>query len=251
MKFKKIGYCFLLFVLIAFVLTLYNSLNGNPISRYTAKKTLEKYLTNTYSNQIVRIQGSGSYDFKFHTYNFKVIRISDSESKEKDDAYKEYTFTVAGTLSHQVQIDPIKEDNVDKEKSNKFSEEASREIQNLLIKELPQMKNASVSVQVLKGEFDDNISWSKTLKLDSPITMHIIIDASKETKEDFLKTCQKIQQVLNSSNYSYSNANINGNVMGDSFSEKDVYGYVIYAASLSPNKEVAADNIKVLKNKLK
>jgi hypothetical protein len=247
MNFKKAGYSILLFILIAFVLTLYNSLNGNPISKYTAKKILEKYLDKAYTNQILRITGSGNYDFKFHSYTFKVIKISDSKSKEIDDTYKEYNFTVTGTISQKVQTDPIKEDNIDKTISSKFSEEASKEIQSLLVKELPQVKSVSVDVDVLKGQFGGNMSWSKTLKLDSPLFMHIITDASKESKEDFYKTSEKIQQILNSNSYSYSNVNINGNVIEDGFAEKDAYGYVIYAATFSSSKEIQIKNIKVLK----
>lgn len=69
---KKIVYLVILIVIVGFLLTMYNNLNGNPISKAIAKGKIQRYIEETYPDKDFNIDKMG-YNFKFTNYYATVI----------------------------------------------------------------------------------------------------------------------------------------------------------------------------------
>ncbi len=245
---KKLFYITLLTIIALFILSAYNAFNGNPITKYMSKKTVERYLKETYPNETIRIT-EGSYNFKFSSYNFHVLVIGDSDNKE--DSPKEYTIDTRGTINPKVRYDEIYYSRIDEELCDRLSKEAAAELSLILNKEIPNIKNLYVLVEVLKGQLPSNTAWSKDLVLAKPISLDLVFDSSKENKEDFFKSCESIQKLLASNGYKYSNVNINGNGFDKDLGAKDEFGYVKYAFSFDMKDKLEIKSVKELNKHLK
>ncbi|MDR4889510.1 hypothetical protein RGU12_18620 [Fredinandcohnia sp. QZ13] len=245
MKKRKVMYSILLGLLVLFILFIYNEFNGNPVSKLYSTNTLKHYLEETYPDREFRIE-EGFYNFKFKTYDFNVIEIGGTVPNENGP--KTYEFNVRGFLKPHVIIDSIYTENLDEPLMEKLSAEAQREITELLKKSVPTVKGMGVSLEVQKGDYDLNTTWSKDMKLEKPISIHIVLDSTQSTKEDVLTDSQVIQKVLNDNNYTYAGVTINGNIIDDSKAEyvKDDTGYVKYYVSFEKDTDIELKDIEVI-----
>ncbi len=257
MKKKKIIYILLLIVLASFILTVYNAFNGNPISNAIGKKLVINYLQDIYPDEEFRVE-NGFYDFKFNEYSYDVIKIgedpyaiiestADPIELEKFSQGLNYYITVKGTFKPKIRYDAIRYARLDEKLSSKLSEEASWEILNTLKKQITNLKAVEANVEVLKFSMNENTSWSKDLKLDEPISLHIVTDATTQTADEALDDGIKIQQFLKANGYSYTNVNINGNAFDKDLGAKDEYGYVKYAYSFTPDTSLSVKDIDTFK----
>lgn len=232
MKTKKVIYVILLCISISFIAFVYNSFNGNPITKFAGKIVVKKYLKETYPSEEFRVD-SGSYSFKFGEYSYPVFIIGSG-------ANIEYPYVnVRGTFMPKVSFDGIHISKLDTTLNESLSIDASSEIYDFLLNEINIIKAVEVSTNVLKGDLPSDATWSKDLNI--PISLHIIIDSSNENEDEFIDTCKKIQDALNS--YNYSKVNVNGNVLGKDLGSKDKYGYVKFAISFNKTDDISRKKI--------
>ncbi|MCC3355839.1 hypothetical protein [Bacillus sp. REN16] len=245
MKKRKVIFSVILGLLVLFVLFVYNAFNGNPVSKLYSTKVLETYLEDTYPDRDFRLE-EGFYNFKFSTYDFQVIEIGATSPSENGP--KKYEFTVRGFLKPYVQLDSIYIENLDEPLMEKLSSEARTEIVDLLKQSVPTLKGIEVALEVQKGDYDSNTTWSKDMKLGKPISIFIVLNSTKSKKEDVLTESQVIQKVLNENNYTYEDVTINGNIIDDPNTEyaKDENGYVKYYVSFDREKDIELQDIEVL-----
>ncbi|MVP01304.1 hypothetical protein [Paenibacillus lutrae] len=244
-KKRKVLYLALLIVLVVCVGSLYNSLNGNPVSKWLAKRELQQFITKTYPDKELRIK-EGMYNFKFKTYHFAVVEIGTTGDK---GAAIEHEFEVRG-LKPEVVTDGIRMDNLDLALMEKLSEQAGAEIKQKIAAKVAAVKNVTVQLQVVQGQMASGTAWSKSLKFDEPLYIHIVLDSTKASKEEVLAAAQDIQSLLNAEGYDYRSFTINGNVMGDEDAgAKDEFGYVKYSIGVDKNSKKTLKDVREFSDK--
>ncbi len=231
---KKWMYLILILIIVIPVLFFYNAFNGNPVSKLLSTSALKKHLENTYPDKEYQIK-EGFYNFKIGGYSYDVVQIGSE---------KEYEFEVTGFLIPTVSYDAIYYANLDEPLIEKWGKEASKEINKLLEKDVPELLNVDVQVEVLKGKYNAETKWSKDLKLENPMYIHIITDAAGKTKEDIVQTMKTIQKHLNDNNYTYDSVTINSNVQDRDFADKDPFGYVKYSGSFTKEEKIKLNDIE-------
>ncbi len=245
MKKWKLGLIVLLVVLIGFVLSIYNEFNGNPVSKFYATKVLENHLDDTYPNREFRIDRA-YYDFKFNGYGFNVIEIG--TTSPQGNGPKEYEFNIRGFLKPEVMIDGIYIENLDQDLMKKLADEAGEEIYTLLSKTVKSVRAVDVMIEFQKGKFPSDTNWDKKLKFEKPLGMHIVLDATKSTKETVLQEVKKIQSILNKQGYDYESVNINANIISDDDGymkdKSEYYGYLKFATSFSKTTKLKLNDLK-------
>ncbi|WP_068777142.1 hypothetical protein [Paenibacillus sp. FJAT-26967] len=244
-KKRKLLYLALLIVLVLFVGSLYNSLNGNPVSKWLAKRELQQFITKTYPDKELRIK-EGMYNFKFKRYEFTVVEIGTSGDK---GTALEHDFEVGG-FKPKVVIDGIRMDNLDFTLMDKLSEEAGEEIKRKIEPEIPEVRKVTVQLEVVQGQYAGDTRWNKSLKFDEPLYIHIVLDSTKAAKEEVLAAAQVIQSLLNAEGYDYRSFTINGNVMGDKDAgAKDEFGYVKYSIGVEKNSKITLKDVEEFSGK--
>lgn len=177
---KKILYSVLIVVLVSFVLAAYNAFNGNPVSKKLSQTALEHYLTDRYPEKDLRID-SGLYSFKFAEYVFEVTDTGDQKRKDP------YLFSLRGFVQPEVYTDGIYEENLNEPLMERLGEEAGKEIKTFLSKSINDLKDVDVQVEVLKGKLNNDAKWEKSLRLERPMEIHILLDAANADREDATK----------------------------------------------------------------
>lgn len=235
---KKWVYLLVIILLAGFVLFIYNAFNGNPLSKITAKSNLQSYLEKTYPEDKFVIQ-SQFYNFKNSGYDFQVIRIGEEEQTE-------YEFIVTGFFGSNIQSDGIYYANLDEQLIHKLQQEASTELKVFLQKQVPEVLEVSPILEVLKGKYPDNATWSKEFKPEVPMYLHIPVDASEFSKEDILQASILIQKSLNEANYQYDHVTINGNIVDENYEEeKDKPFWIVkFALGFDSNTKLTLKDIE-------
>ncbi|MBA4536971.1 hypothetical protein H1Z61_07385 [Bacillus aquiflavi] len=241
MKKKKMIYIVVLFILIGFVFFVYQSFNGNPLSKYMSQQVLKNYLLEQYPDKEFNIR-EGFYDFKFSEYVFNVVQIG-AEMKTENEP-DQYEFRLRGFLKPKVSYDGIYYENLDTKLMEKLSREAAAEITTLLKENISTIKHVEVYLEILTGKYDKNTVWDKKLKLEKPFDIHIVLDATHASKEEIFNASQAIQKALNSANYHYNSVNINGNMIENDIGMKDELGYVKYALSFNKDTNLQLKDMK-------
>lgn len=242
-----------LLFLVTFVLFVYNEFNGNPISKYRAEKALQIYLAETYPDKVVRINDKGFYDFKFKEYLFKVTEVGAEtteaeevgEEEEKIPNILDHQFAVSGFIIPKVKLDGIRMAQLDHSLMERLGTEASEEIFQLLDQTVRNIHVVEVTMEVLKGQIENEVSWDKALPLDRPISIFIVLNSSNQETEDVYEAAVLIQQTLNEANYNYDWVNINANVINDT-AQKDGLenGYVKYGLGFDKGEQIKMKKIK-------
>lgn len=221
---KKMIYWTLIVLLAVFVLFTYNEFNGNPISKFAARQVLDQYLEEQYPNREFRITES-FYNFKFKEYSFNTVEIGSTDQAGKGPL--QYRFSVRGFFQPTVSEDELRYSMLDEKMMERLSREAEEELSQELGRQLQNILEINVNLEVLQGQFPEDISWSKDLMLEEPMYIFIMLESTETGPEEFLQEARLIQDALNTKGYTYSHVNINGkfSVAG----AKDERGYLRYA----------------------
>lgn len=226
----KLIFVVLLVVLIGFVFFLYNTFNGNPVSKMISKKVLENYLEETYPDQEFRIN-EGYYNFKSSNYDYEVIEMG---AADKEGNVMEYEFYISGFFKPTVSWDGIYYENLDEQLASRLSEEAQQEISQLLSPKIDTLYLVDIGIEVLEGTFEDDIKWSQELPLDKPIEIFIQFDSSEQTKEDFFSAAKKAKSLIDKQQYKYKFVVFNGS----GFEKQGVDEYLKYYLRVEPDEVV-------------
>ncbi|MCY8543081.1 hypothetical protein P9D59_03310 [Bacillus haynesii] len=236
---KKILYSVLIVLLVSFVLAAYNAFNGNPVSKKLSQTALEHYLTDRYPEKDLRID-NGLYNFKFAEYVFEVTDTGDQKRKDP------YLFSLRGFIQPEVHTDGIYEENLNEPLMERLGEEAGKEIKTFLSKSINDLKDVHVYVEVLKGKLKNDAKWEKSLRLDKPMEVHILLDAANANRKDVYKTAQKIKRLLNEEGYDYEGVTINANIFdGEDIKDEEI-GYLKYSTSFEKNTEIKLKDVEEL-----
>lgn len=221
---KKWVYILIIVVLAVLVLFFYTAFNGNPITKQLSKMTLNSYLDTNYPNEEFTID-KPFYNIKDSVYDFSVTRIGDSNQTQ-------YDFTVTGIFNTKVQYDGIYYANQDTRLIKKFEKEAEEELSNLLIKDVPEIIEINVQMEILKGKHDLESVWNKGFIPEKPMYIYIAIDSRKLSIQEFFKATTTIQNSLNENSYDYWNVSIDGKLFDNVNEIEDQYSwYVKYSSS--------------------
>lgn len=239
-KKRKSLYIALLVLLALLVGSLYNSLNGNPFSKWLAGRELEQFMAEHYPEKRLRIE-KGFYDFKFKRYEFRVKEIGADTGKGEP---AEYEFSVGGWIP-EVKADGIRNANLDTALMERLSGEAAAELQAAFARRVPAVREVTVQLEVVKGQLEENAAWSPSLKLDEPLYIHVVTDAAGASKQQVAEAAGEIATVLDAGGYDYGHVTINANVMDEKAAGKDGYGYVKYVARFDKGGEkVSAKDVE-------
>ncbi|ADU31714.1 DUF3139 domain-containing protein [Evansella cellulosilytica] len=245
LKNKKFWISIAIVMIVIFIFSLYNAFNGNPISKFLAKKALDSYVEETYPEKEFNIS-EGFYNFKFGEYTFNLLEIGNWN--EDTESIQEYEFTVRGTFFPEVYWDGLYYDNLDERLMERLSKEASEEIFDELIQQNKDIIHVGVSLEVLKGRYNDDVNWKKELELDRPISLYIVIDAENKGKDDIYMDGIGIQKQLKEKGYHYDNVNINANIMTEEGKKLHDYGYVKYALAFEQNSSIKKSDVNKVSN---
>ncbi|MBS4196034.1 YfjL-like protein [Lederbergia citri] len=236
MTMKKWIYLILIIILVVPILFFYNAFNGNPTWKYFSNKAVKHYLEVKYPGDEFVIRDA--------IYNFKVSGYSYTVRKVGDEHQKDYEFTVTGFWKPTVTYDGIYYDNLDLPLMEKLEKEAAAEITELLKDKVDRIVEMGVQVEVLQGTYSPDTKWSKDLKLEKPMYLYLIADATNMNKEDVLKTVRSIQQTLNSEHYSYLGFSFNGNLFDNEMIQKDDRGYVKYSVLFEKDSNIELNDVE-------
>ena len=231
MKKKKWVYILIITVLSVLVLVFYTALNGNPITKQLSKMTLTSYLDISYPKEEFTID-KPFYNFKNSGYDFAVTRIGDPSQTL-------YDFTVSGIFNTKVHYDGIYYANQDTRLIKKYEKKAVENLNNLLIKDVPEINEVNVQMEILKGKYDIESVWSREFAPEKPMNIYIAIDSRKLSKQEFLKAIMTIQNSLNKNNYDYQNVSIDGKLFDNLNDIEDQNSwYVKYSSSFEKDTQL-------------
>lgn len=233
MKKKKWIYISLITILVLPILFFYNAFNGNPISKWIAASTLDKYLQDTYPNQEFNAD-KGFYNFKIGGYSFDVNKIGAEDQHN-------YEFEVTGFFRPTVSYDEIYYANLDEPLIEKWEKEAAVEIQDIF-QDIKGVVRTNVQIEVLKGSYDPETDWNKDLQLEKPMYIDVLMDAGQLSKRELVEEMKKMQNDLESAGYTYDVVNINANLFDED--PKDDQGYVKYASSFTEGQKISLRDIE-------
>ncbi|MCT8139161.1 DUF3139 domain-containing protein [Anaerobacillus sp. CMMVII] len=248
---KKIILWASLVILVSFVLFVYNEFNGNPVSKYRSEKALQSYLTSMYSDNDYRIH-EGFYDFKFKEYYFKVTEIGSGTvvaeevgPETKTPTVQDYSFTVHGFVSPKVRIDGIRVSRLDHPLMERLGKEAGKDIYQELQQTVGSLHKVEVTLEALKEQFDANVSWDRTLPLDRPYHIFIVLDASDFSADDVYEAATEIQSELDELGYKYERVTINANIISEAAVKDGAEnGYVKYGIGFDKGERMNRKDVK-------
>ncbi|EGL16272.1 MULTISPECIES: hypothetical protein [unclassified Paenibacillus] len=240
---KKKGMYIALLVLLGLlgllVGSLYNSLNGNPLSKWLAQRELQQFMVEHYPEKRLRIEKE-FYNFKFKHYEFRVKEIRAEADKGEPP---EYEFSVGGWIP-RVKVDGIRSANLDMVLMERLSGEAEAELQAAFARRVPAVREVTVQLEVVKGQLAENTAWTPSLKLDEPLYIHVVTDAAGASKQQIAEAAGEIAAVLDAGGYDYGRVTINANLMDDK-GEKHKNSYVKYVARFDKGGEkVSAKDVE-------
>lgn len=238
---KKWLYVLGIIVLITPVLFFYNAFNGNPLSKFVATKSLEKYLSTTYPTDEFNVK-KPFYDFKMGGYTYHIVKIGDAQQRD-------YEFIMTGVLGTDVSWDGVYEANQDRPLITRLTNQANEKLLNLLQEKTPEITDVEVQLEVLKGRYDNKTNWDKNFKPEKPMHVHIMLDAGKLNKEDIVTKANSIQKTLNEENYNYDSVMINANIYNEEEStEPGSVWYVKYGVPFSKDTVLTIKDIEEYEN---
>lgn len=226
MNLKKLIYIILLIVLIAPILLLYFSFNGNPGSKYFLKKGLNEFLETEFANSEYRINDDGVYNFKFKNYIYSVTEFRDNDRIE-------YEFEVRGLIKpKEIHYYPT---NVDETLQIKFNDQITVELKAELEKEIPGIVTyIEPFTEVLEGKYPSDTKWSHDIELIRPFDILFLLDVTTLTKEETLEAAQIIQGTLQ--DYPYGQARVEGY-------EKGIDEYSLYSIKFNHHTKLTIESI--------
>lgn len=101
-------------------------------------------------------------------------------------------------------------------------------------------------MEVLKGKLKEDAKWEKSLRLERPMEIHILLDAANADRKDVYKTAQKIQRLLNEERYDYESVTINANILRGKISKTTRPAMSNTAPSLKKNTDTRLKDVEEL-----
>lgn len=214
-------------LLVAALVFAYLQMSGNTMGKYKAKESLKTFLQQTYPNMDYEIKRSVGYGWTDGTYRFEVVK------KDLIAVETTYSFYVSAFEPYEVFSDTIHEANIDKEASQKLNEEAEQYILTLLQGKVPQVDSVATNVEVYNNVAE---AWTPQFKTPKPMLIILEIKKWNLTKEQMLKQCKTVQDLLNKASIDYylTEAGYRSVVNGE-----EIYEYV----SFTPDQELTLDDV--------
>lgn len=173
-------------LLAGFVFWIYSSFYGNAVEAWLARRTMERYLAQTYPARQFRWQ-SIRYDFKFHRYEAKFIEGSDHafelSGTWRKVAYDEYRYTYA----------------MDQTLSARFTEQLESGLEALLMKQFPQLHAVYASVYVPVDTLPADAQYHKGMEQDTDLEIALI--GEDVPAEEFAAQCLQIRDAILQAGY--------------------------------------------------
>lgn len=214
-------------LLVAALVFAYLQMSGNTMGKYKAKESLKTFLQQTYPNMDYEIKRSVGYGWTDGTYRFEVVK------KDLIAVETTYSFYVSAFEPYEVFSDTIHEANIDKEASQKLNEEAEQYILTLLQGKVPQVDSVATNVEVYNNVAE---AWTPQFKTPKPMLIILEIKKWNLTKEQMLKQCKTVQDLLNKASIDYylTEVGYRSVVNGE-----EIYEYV----SFTPDQELTLDDV--------
>ncbi len=224
---KKMLYSGFAVLLVAALVFAYLQMSGNTMGKYKAKESLKTFLQQTYPNMDYEIKRSVGYGWTDGTYRFEVVK------KDLIAVETTYSFYVSAFEPYEVFSDTIHEANIDKEASQKLNEEAEQYILTLLQGKVPQVDSVATNVEVYNNVAE---AWTPQFKTPKPMLIILEIKKWNLTKEQMLKQCKTVQDLLNKASIDYylTEVGYRSVVNGE-----EIYEYV----SFTPDQELTLDDV--------
>ncbi|MCI3986795.1 hypothetical protein MMJ63_18280 [Bacillus vallismortis] len=202
---------------------------GDPFTKNAAEQELISYVKQTYPNKEIKIT-NGIYSAKTSEYVFQANTQS-----------HRYPMCTKGFLHPKVTCDGIEEAYTESVAKH-VNEEASKEIEADLKKEMPQIIKTDAALSIGNGQFTLDTKWNKQLGEKAPMSMTIQLDASGLSKTDAAKMAETVRKTLNEKGYTYANGRVD-------CMQKDAdggFGYVKYSVDFLPKTAIQPNDAEVL-----
>lgn len=238
---KKVTSIILAVVLIASVLFIYISFNGNFISKAIAKNTIEKYVTTHYLE--------GSYELAFRSFNFK------DKTYMFDFTYIHGSYSWSYTLEAGSGFNPknietitMHVDSADYETSEQWSGEGTTYLRKLLADQ-PGIQSIGYSIAVPKNFTQIEASWSPAIAVPVAPDLYFELEYINQTEDEVLQAAQQLKKILDEDALSYRFANINiyeeiNNEDGHKKGYASTYYEGRYRISFEPGKVLTIDDVR-------
>ena len=168
------------------ILWVYTSFNGDPLSAWLARRTMEKYLTETYPDKTFTVQ-EVHYNFKFNSYEAQVVegtnhffQLTGSPRKVKYDQYK-YTFAMDEVLT------------------NRFSAQLKDELKALLKPGFPQLSEISSDFYVAKDEYPADAKFTRGM--ERVVNLEISLIGEEMPAVEFTRQCAGMRDAVLQAGY--------------------------------------------------
>lgn len=180
MKKYKTILAFLVVLLVLFTGFIYNSFNGNPISKYIATKEMQNYLTMNYPEEDFKIKRV-YYDFKFGNYMGNVYSPRNGDIQ----------FTVSPRRNYDEYIYKYAQDH---ELSQRFSEQIGKMVFSIAKEKVVGTSEVSVEIYIKKGKYPSDTIYSKDI--DESFSLYIYFKGDRVLEEEFVEKCITIRDAI-------------------------------------------------------
>ncbi|ATP38800.1 hypothetical protein CSE16_01535 [Solibacillus sp. R5-41] len=185
-------------VIIAGVVFLYVSFNGNFISKKIAKNSAEEYLQLHYPNGNYTL-GDGHFNFKDNSYLFNFT------FRDNNNAWT-YSLNVGhGLRPTEATILMLHTDSADDDTTKKWREAGTSYIKNLLA-DFPIVTDFSYDIDVPKGFTQFTPEWTPNVNVPVAPTLYFEMAYDGETEEQFLQAVKDIQKKIDAGTLFYRSA---------------------------------------------
>lgn len=188
-------------LILVFVLYIYVSFNGNPISQKMAKTKLDEYTSEVFEGSTISIDHSG-YNFKDGSYYFLY-------TVQQGEQIAQYSSEVRGAWKpSKVSYTNLIEEYKDHQLMEAYHMQANRFINQALTENDVPVYGVSYDVLIAKGQYEAGEPWKPNMPKNTIPSIWIDLKDEQQTKEQFTETVKVIQQTLAEKNMSYTNVHV-------------------------------------------
>lgn len=187
-RYFKIILASMVIFLVSLVVFIYNSFNGNPLSKYIATKQMENYLTMNYPEEDFKIERV-YYDFKFGAYVGKVYSPRNGDIQ----------FTVSPRRNGYVYDEYIDKYARDQELSRLFSEQINQMVFPIAKEKIVETSEVTAEIYIKKGKYPSDASYSKNM--EENLSLNIYFEGDKVSEEEFVEKCMNVRDTILASGF--------------------------------------------------
>lgn len=170
---------FLVFI-IGFI---YNSFNGNPVSKYIATKQIENYLTMNYREEDFKIERV-YYNFKLGNYVGKVYSPRNGDIQ----------FTVSPRRNGYIYDEYIDKYAKDQELSRLFSEQIGQMVFPIAKDKVVETSEVTAEIYIKKGKYPSDAIYSKDM--EENFSLNIYFKGDKVSVEEFVEKSMNVRDTI-------------------------------------------------------